>query len=131
MSNTTLKNLLTEYENKRMRAIKLAEQRKKELYIQNPKLQEIDDKLNALAISTAKSLINKNDSELLKNLEKNINILKKEKILILNSIGKDESYILPNYACKLCNDTGYVMQNSHSIMCSCLKQKIFDLEYNK
>ena len=93
MSNTTLKNLLTEYENKRMRAIKLAEQRKKELYIQNPKLQEIDDKLNALAISTAKSLINKNDSELLKNLEKNINILKKEKILILNSIGKDESYI--------------------------------------
>ena len=131
MSNTTLKNLLTEYENKRIRAIKLAEQRKKELYIQNPKLQEIDDKLNALAISTAKSLINKNDSELLKNLEKNINILKKEKILILNSIGKDESYILPNYECKLCNDTGYVMQNSHSIMCSCLKQKIFDLEYNK
>ena len=60
MSNTTLKNLLTEYENKRMRAIKLAEQRKKELYIKNPKLQEIDDKLNALAISTAKSLINKN-----------------------------------------------------------------------
>ena len=55
MSNTTLKNLLTEYENKRIRAIKLAEQRKKELYIQNPKLQEIDDKLNALAISTAKS----------------------------------------------------------------------------
>ena len=46
MSNTTLKNLLTEYENKRIRAIKLAEQRKKELYIQNPKLQEIDDKLN-------------------------------------------------------------------------------------
>ena len=131
MSNTTLKNLLTEYENKRMRAIKLAEQRKKELYIQNPKLQEIDDKLNPLSISTAKCLINKNYSELLKNLEKNINILKKEKILILNSIGKDESYILPNYACKLCNDTGYVMQNSHSIMCSCLKQKIFDLEYNK
>ena len=30
MSNTTLKNLLTEYENKRIRAIKLAEQRKKE-----------------------------------------------------------------------------------------------------
>ena len=131
MSNTTLKNLLTEYENKRMRAIKLAEQRKKELYIQNPKLQEIDDKLNALAISTAKSLINKNDSELLKNLEKNINILKKEKILILNSIGKDESYILPNYEFKLCNDIRYVIQNSHSIMCSCLKQKIFDLEYNK
>ena len=28
MSNTTLKNLLTEYENKRIRAIKLAEEKR-------------------------------------------------------------------------------------------------------
>ena len=63
-----------------------------------------------------------------------LEFIKKEcdkKAEVITSIGKDESYILPNYECKLCNDTGYVMQNSHSIMCSCLKQKIFDLEYNK
>ncbi len=131
MSNSTLKSLLTEYENKRMNALKQAEQRKKDLYLQKPILQEIDDKLNSLAISTAKSLINKNDSKLLKNLEQNINILKKEKVSILKSIGKDENYLLPNYECNLCNDTGYIIQNFNSIMCNCLKQKIFDIEYNR
>ncbi len=131
MSNSTLKSLLIEYEKKRMNALKQAEQRKKDLYLQKPILHEIDDKLNSLAISTAKSLINKNDFKLLKNLEQNINILKKEKVSILKSIGKDENYLLPNYECNLCNDTGYIIQNFNSIMCNCLKQKIFDIEYNK
>ena len=59
MNNSTLKKLLTEYENKRINAIQMADIRKKELYLQYPDLQKIDDELNFLAISTAKSLINK------------------------------------------------------------------------
>ena len=65
MNNSTLKKLLTEYENKRINAIQMADIRKKELYLQYPDLQKIDDELNFLAISTAKSLINKNDPTLL------------------------------------------------------------------
>ena len=43
-----------------------------------------------------------------------------------------DDYILPHYECSLCNDTGYITNPDYSTsMCSCLKQKIFDIEYNK
>ena len=48
MNNSTLKKLLTEYENKRINAIQMADIRKKELYLQYPDLQKIDDELQNL-----------------------------------------------------------------------------------
>ena len=53
----------------------------------------------------------------------------KEKIL--NSIGERAKKIIPNYECKKCNDTGYILNGNSTEMCSCLKQKIYDIEYNK
>lgn len=131
MNNSTLKKLLTEYENKRINAIQMADIRKKELYLQYPDLQKIDDELNFLAISTAKSLINKNDPTLLEKFQEKINVLKNKKKQVLNSLGINESYFLPKFECNICKDTGYIVEGSNSIMCNCLKQKIFDLEYNK
>lgn len=77
MNNSTLKKLLTEYENKRINAIQMADIRKKELYLQYPDLKKIDDELNFLAISTAKSLINKNDPTLLEKFQEKIKCFKK------------------------------------------------------
>ena len=130
MNNSTLKKLLTEYENKRINAIQMADIRKKELYLQYPDLKKIDDELNFLAISTAKSLINKNDPTLLEKFQEKINVLKNKKKQVLNSLGINESYFLPKFECNICKDTGYILEGSNSIMCYCLKQKIFDLEYN-
>lgn len=131
MNNSNLKKLLTEYEKKRIQAIYDAEHRKEILYSQNPRLQEIDDILSKEAIQTSKLLISNKDSSLLDNLNKKIMQLKEEKNNILNSLGKDENYLKPIYECKICNDTGYITHNLSSTMCNCLKQKIFDIEYNK
>lgn len=131
MNNSTLKNLLIEYDKKRTNAIMIAEKNKQEIYLKNPNLQKIDDKLNTLAISTAKSLINKNNPELIKALEKEIEKLKEQKNNILISMGMDKNYLLPKFECNLCNDTGYITENFQTTMCTCLKQKIFDIEYNK
>ena len=46
MPNNDLKQLLNEYEQKRNKAISEAQDRKKEIYDKNPRLQEIDDELN-------------------------------------------------------------------------------------
>ena len=105
MNNSTLKKLLTEYENKRINAIQMADIRKKELYLQYPDLQKIDDELNFLAISTAKSLINKNDPTLLEKFQEKINVLKNKKKQVLNSLGINESYFLPKFECNICKDT--------------------------
>ena len=131
MNSAILTNILKEYEHKRNQAEKDLEDRKRALYEENPRLQEIDTELSKLGISTAKSLIMKNDSELLNNLKQQTEQLKEEKAHILKKLKLPEDYLKPTYECKFCNDTGYITENYSSQMCSCLKQKIFDFEYNK
>lgn len=131
MNNSTLQELLIEYDKKRVNAEYQAEIRKREIYNKEPRLQQIDDKLSTFAISTAKSLILHHDSNLIETLEKEIQILKNEKNKILTSMGISLEYFKPNYECSVCHDTGYITDNYTTTMCSCLKQKIFDTEYNK
>ena len=133
MNSSVLKELLIEYNQKKSAAENQAQIKKQELYIKEPILQEIENRLTSLAISTTKSIIQKNDSNLIKQLQQQIDDLKKQKENILKKLKIDNDFLLPNYECKICKDTGYVMNNTNysSSMCSCLKQKIFDIEYNK
>ena len=131
MENSTLKNLLIEYNKKKIMAEEIAEENKLKLYEDFPELFEIDKKLSSLAINTMKKLINENDKKLVEKLNSDINNLKKEKEKILKSIGKRADSIFPNYGCKKCNDTGFVFDGISSKMCTCLKQKLYNIEYNK
>ena len=132
MADSILKNILSQYNKKKISAEYEAEQRKQDIYKRYPKLQDIDDKLTKLAISTTKSLINNNDKELLRELNENINHLKEEKNKILKSLNIENDYFEPRYECKLCKDTGYITNKDYTTtMCSCLKQKLYDEQYNK
>lgn len=132
MADTVLKNILSQYNKKKINAEFEAEQRKQELYKKYPKLQNIDDKLSTLAISTAKSLINNNDKNLLNTLNENINHLRDEKNKILKANHIAEDYFEPHYECSICKDSGYVTNKDYTTtMCSCLKQKLYDEQYNK
>ena len=132
MNSSNLKMLLTEYEKKRINAIYEADQRKLELYKKEPKLQDIDDKLSHEAINISKLIITTSkDSSLISDLNKKISSLKDEKNKILSSLGISEDYLKPHFECKDCLDTGYITNSYESVMCHCLKQKIFDIEYNK
>ena len=131
MNNAVLSNLLKEYEQKKLYAEKDLEIRKNKLYSENPRLQEIDDELSKTGISTAKALIMSNSNDLLEKLNKKVNALKNEKSKIIKDLNLPEDYLTPNYSCKQCNDTGYISQNYTSVMCNCLKQRIYNIEYNK
>lgn len=131
MNPSNLKTLLMEYEKKRMRAIYDAEQRKAELYQKEPSLQKIEDELSKEAISISKKMLVLKDASLLEQLNQKIALLKQKKLSLLASLGKDESYLKPYYECSDCNDTGYLTNSYESTMCHCLKQKLFNLEYNK
>ena len=131
MNSAILTNILKEYEHKRNQAEKDLEERKQNLFKENPRLQEIDNELSKLGISTAKSLILNNNQDTLNNLKQQTEILKEEKLSILKHLNLPDDYLKPNYSCKFCNDTGYITDNYSSKMCNCLKQQIFDFEYNK
>lgn len=131
MNNSILNNLLKEYEQKRLEYSRDAERRKKELYLSNPKLQEIDDKLSSISINTAKAILKNNSKETLENLKKEIKNLKAEKSNILKSLNITDDYLSIKYDCNICKDTGYIFENGKSLMCNCLKQQIYNLEYNQ
>lgn len=134
MNSSLLKQVLTEYDLKRVKAIEEAAKRKSELLEVNPKLSEIDKELSKISIESTKLIItadNKEKAKILSDLKKQTNNLIKEKNTILKELSKSTDFLEPNYECKICNDTGFVQKNGKSIMCSCLKQKIYDIAYNK
>ena len=134
MENSLLKLVLHEYEEKRARAVQEAEKRKKDLLAVNPRLQEIENEISSLSIQTAKAMLNSNQKEqstLLTQLKKKTNSLIKEKNDFLKNLSKENNYLNPHVDCKMCKDTGYIIKDNVSNMCSCLKQKIYDVSYNK
>lgn len=131
MNTLILNDLLKQYEQKRLIHLRDAENRKKELYMSNPKLEKLDEQLSNISINTAKEILKNNSKESLENLKQRIESLKKEKEKILNSINIPKDYLSVKYDCSICKDTGYIFENGKSIMCNCLKQKLYNLEYNQ
>ena len=64
MDNSTLKVLLQEYEQKRIKANLIAEQNKNNLYKSYPRLEEIENEINKLSIDKIKSILSSNTNEL-------------------------------------------------------------------
>lgn len=133
MANEALNSLLKEYEQKKLNAELDLEERKKNLYKLIPRLEQIDAELSNLGISTAKSILNNtSDSNSVNNLKLKIANLKKEKEAILLQNGYSLDYLKPFYECKICNDTGFVLDNNYkTTMCNCLKQKLLNISFNK
>ncbi len=133
MSNEILNSLLKEYEQKKLNAEIDLVRRKQNLYKLIPRLEEIDNELNMFAITTTKNILNKTSNSMdIINLNNKISELKKEKELILIKNNYSIDYLKPFYECKLCNDTGYVLdENYKTKMCSCLKQKLLNISFNK
>ena len=134
MDNSLLKQVLKEYDEKRTRAVQAAEERKKDLMSVNPRLQEIDKELTLNSIQASKAILvsdSKEKASLLATLKKKNNSLIKEKNDFIKNLSKENNYLNPHFDCKLCKDTGYVQKDGKLVMCSCLKQRIFDIAYNK
>ena len=134
MDNSLLKQVLKEYDEKRTRAVQAAEERRKDLMSVNPRLQEIDKELTLNSIQASKAILvsdSKEKASLLASLKKKNNSLIKEKNDFIKNLSKENNYLNPHFDCKLCKDTGYVQKDGKLVMCSCLKQRIFDIAYNK
>lgn len=133
MSNEVLNSLLREYEQKRINAELDLDRRKQNLYTLIPRLEEIDSELNTFAINTAKSILNNSsNSSTVDDLKQRIADLKKERESILLKNNYNLDYLKPFYDCKVCNDTGFVLDNNfNSTMCNCLKQKLLNVAFNK
>lgn len=133
MASKVLENLLKEYDQKRSNAEFDLDKRKSDLYKKYPKLEEIEDQINKISISTTQNILKKGNSEKEQIEFKNkIHNLELEKKKLLDSYNISEDYLKPNYSCKICNDTGYVTdENGNTVMCNCLKQKLLECSFEE
>jgi len=130
LSNPNLRILLKEYEQKRFQKQIELENKLNKFYIKNPDILNINDKINRTSIEISKTILLDKNSDKLENLNLQLNNFKKEKQELLNKLNVKENFFKPDFDCKLCNDTGYLIDNN-SIMCTCLKQKLLNIQYNK
>lgn len=129
MDNDVLNSLLREYDQKRIRAELDLEKRKESLYKSIPELKEIEIQINSYSINNAKNILNNIKSD---NYELQIEKLKSDKKRILQENNIPDTYLKPYYECKICKDTGYILDNNYRTnMCNCLKQRILNISYNK
>lgn len=132
MDSITLSDLKRIYEQKRRKAFQDAEIRKKEIYNKIPRLSEIDVELSKASLSTAMEILkNPQTSSSISNLKKISDTLQEEKMELLKKEGKTLEDLSPIFSCAKCKDTGYIEKNGKTEMCTCLKQEIFNIEYNK
>ena len=134
MDNKILKQLLTEYEQKRNLAISNAQEQKENLIKANPELTRIEEELSKISIATAKEMLNsdsKTRDSKIANLKKEANKLIKEKNTFIKNLSTSKNFLQPKYECTTCNDTGFIQKDGQKQMCNCLKQKIYDITYNK
>ena len=136
MNNALLKQILKEYDLKRSNAIQKAELQRKQLLEVNPRLMQIEEELSRLSLDTSKAILSTNSKEdknkLIQDLRKKSSALIKEKNIFIKELTKESNnYLKPHFECNKCKDTGFVIKNNLSQMCTCLKQRIYDIAYNK
>lgn len=130
MDNSILKQLLTEYDSKRNFKLSSLEERKKKLAETSIEYNNLEKELQSLSISSLKNMLFLSPADKKKNMqefEKKANKILEEKNNLLKKLNLPKDYLSPQFDCELCNDTGYV----NNSLCSCIKQKIYDIQYNK
>lgn len=130
MDNNVLKQLLTEYDSKRMRAITALEDRKQHLRESSTEYVNLEKDMQAVSLDSLKAMLTSSENEKekkLQALQKKTDEISEKKNKLLSHLNLPSDYLLPHFECDICEDTGYV-DNS---LCSCIKQKLYDIEYNK
>ena len=83
MSNPLLKNLLTEYAQKKLKAEIKLEEKLNDFYLKNPELEKINSEINRVSIELSKNILLGKNVDSLKN---NLQELKSKKELCLEKL---------------------------------------------
>ncbi len=130
MNNDNLKSLLANYERKRNSKIADANLKKEKIIYSIPELEKVENDINSLSIKAIKLILTTRDKSLIDNLNKQIACLKSQKLDILKKHNLSQDDFLPKFDCTICKDTGFVKQNNNNVLCNCIKQKLYNIEYN-
>lgn len=134
MSNEIYRNIKREYDIKRNLKVEEAKRKKEEIYLQNPKLEKLEDDINKLALKITRNILN---STLVtrqveeENMKINLSKLEQKYETELKKMGLSKSDLEPKYDCNICKDTGMEKEGDLLKVCKCFKQKIINETYKQ
>lgn len=131
MNPAVYKEVQRQYDLKRTRAIKEAEQKKEELLKNQSKYKELIDKKNKLALELTRTVVRTKGIERQvaeENLEIKLKEVEKEIEQLFNNLKLDKDYLMPKFECARCEDTGYI---NDTVRCSCFTQRVVNITYKQ
>lgn len=130
MQSTVFRKVERDFSVKRQHAQSDARNFKKNVYDENPALEEIENKINMIALKSAKSRIFSDDLSRQvehEKLEVKLEKLNREYNEKLKQLGLTKEDFEPKYDCPKCNDTGFV----NNKMCSCFSQEMINESFKQ
>ena len=93
-------------------------------------LEKIDNDINTVSIYAIKSVLTQKDPKAPQKLKSDLSNLKKQKIELLQKYRKTEKDLAPHFECSNCQDTGYIQTENGVTLCPCIKQRLYNIQYN-
>ncbi len=125
MQGNVFRKVERDFSVKRQHAQSDARTFKKNVYDENPELAEIENKINTIALKSAKSRIfsdNLSREVEQEKLEIELAKLNRDYNDKLKELGLTKKDFEPKYECEKCNDTGFIDNK----MCSCFNQELIN-----
>ncbi len=117
------------YEFIRDKHIKALEERQQEVYTKIPRIVIIEDALRDYGIELSKLVLTNPEQieSATQSIQKQVNLLKQEKAILLAENNLPISYLDMAYECDICHDSGF---NKKGKRCTCFKQKMINHAYD-
>lgn len=134
MDSQIYKEILKQRDIKRQKKIDEAIIKKNKLYQDYPKLEEINKKINMMALKITRNIVASDEITRQveeENMKINLDKLEKEKNKVLKQIGIKEQDLEPDFDCRICNDTGIITKNNITSYCNCFRQDILNYTYKQ
>lgn len=122
-SNTVYSKAYKILDERQSRAVNAAEERKRKIYAEIPRVEAIEHELASLSIKAARAVFAGGDAkELLELLAQQSKDLREEAQTLLLGAGYDKNALEPQFTCPVCQDRGLVELNNKTITCECFKE---------
>lgn len=126
LSNSQYDAIMREYDRKRIDAANKLDAKLAQVYEVIPEYYDVEEEIREIAFQSGLKSIG-GDTDALKEMRIKIAELTEKRDRLLQSHGFSKDYLLPDYECSDCKDTGYIEGRK----CHCLSQKILQLLYSK
>lgn len=134
MSNYIYNQIEREYELKRRKIEDEILYKKKKIYEENHRLQDLEEKRNMIALKITRNiLLSDNITKQVEEENMNKKLLEMDDKIEkeLNKVGYSKKDFEPKYECKICNDTGKIEEKGAVKYCKCFLQKVINEAYKQ